>query len=583
MRVFVLSLYCGMFATTLTYIRPTIVSFPLLPHQKYVSRTLSTTSKSRTSQVPVVNPILTQSLTQVSARLAKGTTNSSELVNASLNQINRVRRLNAFVSVSDMDSVVQRAYESDQRWQSNKALSPLDGIPIAVKDNFCTDGQVTTAGSKMLDTFNSPYTATVVQRLEAAGAIVIGKTNLDEFSMGSYCINGIAGPSINPLSPHITEFIDTDDSKDEKSNEHRVHVAGGSSGGSATAVASFCSFGAVGSDTGGSVRLPAAYCGLVGLKPTYGALSRFGLIAYASSFDTPAVFGRDPSDTALMMRAMAGHDAQHDSTSVACPSTFVEQLDEYLKASSTSSNNTLNGITIGIPEEFHIEELSDDVLAVWRDTVERAKQLGAQIARVSLPSTKYALPTYYILASAEASSNLSRYDGIRYGKSVVSSDAAQGSSGKSMIDVSLPEMISMNRTAGFGPEVQRRIMLGSFVLSSESYSSYVGKAQQLRRVIHQEYRDIFRQHGIDALLFPTSTGPAPTLAAAKDTTKRDPVDVYLGDIMTVPANLAGLPALSIPVGAASDLPVGMQLLGDEFTEPSLLRVADALLQSSTKS
>ncbi len=421
----------------------------------------------------------------------------------------------------------ERAYQQATRIDSladkGNPLPPLGGVPIAVKDVFATEGVRTTAGSKILANFVSPYDATVVERLEEAGAIILGKTNCDEFAMGSSNENSGFHPVHNP-------------------HDHS-RVPGGSSGGSAAAVAAATAVASIGSDTGGSIRQPAAFCGVVGLKPTYGRVSRYGLIAFASSLDHVGPFCKSVKDAALMLQYMAGRDPL-DSTSSELPvPNYLEQIEK-----------PVQGLRIGMPKEYFGEGLDPEVDQAVEAGIEELAKAGCVIVPISLPNTKYAIPTYYVVATAEASSNLARYDGVRYGVR-----AAEGKT--------LAEMYRRTRDAGFGAEVKRRIMLGTYVLSAGYYDAYYLKAQRVRRLLASDFDKAFVK--VDAIVTPTTPTPAFKLGEKTD----DPLAMYLADIYTVTANLAGIPGISIPCGKTKEgLPIGMQILGKYFDEPMVLRV-----------
>jgi aspartyl-tRNA(Asn)/glutamyl-tRNA(Gln) amidotransferase subunit A len=405
------------------------------------------------------------------------------------------------------------------------SAGPLAGVPIAVKDNIATIDYPTTCGSRILEGYRSPFDATVVRRLRAAGAAIVGKTNLDEFGMGSSTEFSAYGPTRNPLD--------------------RSRVPGGSSGGSAAAVAAGIVPAALGSETGGSVRQPAAFCGIVGIKPTYGLVSRYGLVAYASSLDQIGVFGRTVDDAAAVLEVIAGHDP-FDSTSAARKSPdFAED------------GETLDGLVVGVPREYFPDSLNPRIAEVVRTAIRRIEALGAEAREVSLPTTAHAIPTYYIIAPAEASSNLARFDGVRYG--VRPPDTA-----------GVKELYDRTRSL-FGPEVKRRVMLGTYVLSAGYYDAYYGRAQRVRRLIANDFTRTFAG-GVDLLLTPTT----PTVPFRLGEKLDDPYEMYLSDVFTVTANLAGVPALSLPVGHADGLPVGGQLIGPPWSEGTLLRVARAL-------
>jgi aspartyl-tRNA(Asn)/glutamyl-tRNA(Gln) amidotransferase subunit A len=416
-------------------------------------------------------------------------------------------------------------------WVADEAPSgngrPLNGVPLAVKDLFCTAGVPSQAGSKILEGYRPPYTSTVVRRLTEAGAPLLGKTNQDEFAMGSSTENSAFGPTLNPWD--------------------RARVPGGSSGGSAAAVAAGTAPWAIGTDTGGSIRQPAALCGIVGLKPTYGAVSRFGMIAFASSLDQAGPLTRDVTDAALLFRHMVGHD-ERDSTSVA----FPEEV-------RPPAMRSLDGIRLGVPEDLTGEGVEEGVMASFEATLERARELGASVERVALPHADYGLSAYYVIAPAEASSNLARYDGVRYG---LRRDAEN-----------LLTMYTRTRHDGFGAEVKRRVLIGTYALSSGYYDAYYGRAQRVRTKIADDFRTAFER--VDFVVTPTSPGVAFALGAKTD----DPLTMYLNDYFTAPMPLAGIPAISIPSGLSEGLPVGFQLAGPAFSENRILDAAFALEQA----
>jgi aspartyl-tRNA(Asn)/glutamyl-tRNA(Gln) amidotransferase subunit A len=402
--------------------------------------------------------------------------------------------------------------------------TPLAGVPLAVKDLFCTEGVPSQAGSRILEDYRPPYTASVVERLARAGAPLLAKTNQDEFAMGSSNENSAYGPVLNPWD--------------------RTRVPGGSSGGSAAAVAAGSAPWALGTDTGGSIRQPAALTGIVGLKPTYGTVSRYGMIAFASSLDQAGPLTRDVTDAALLYRHMTGRDAR-DSTSLQHPEEIVLPTAE-----------RLDGIRLGVPEDFTGEGIEPGVLARFEATLQLAQELGATIERVPLPHADYGLSAYYVIAPAEASSNLARYDGVRYGKRVDAPD--------------LVSMYTKTRHDGFGPEVKRRIMLGTYALSSGYYDAYYGRAQRVRTKIADDFKNAFET--VDFVVTPT----APTVPFELGSKTADPLEMYLNDYFTVPVSLAGLPAISIPAGLSEGLPVGFQLAGPAFSENRILDAAHAL-------
>jgi len=404
---------------------------------------------------------------------------------------------------------------------------PLHGVPLAVKDLFCTAGVPSQAGSKILEGYRPPYTSTVVRRLAEAGAPLLGKTNQDEFAMGSSTENSAFGPTLNPWD--------------------RARVPGGSSGGSAAAVAAGSAPWAIGTDTGGSIRQPAALCGIVGLKPTYGAVSRYGMIAFASSLDQAGPLTRDVTDAALLFRHMVGHD-DRDSTSVAFP--------EEVRLPTARS---LDGTRLGVPEDLTGEGVEEGVMASFEATLDRVRELGATVERVALPHADYGLSAYYVIAPAEASSNLARYDGVRYG---LRRDAED-----------LLTMYTRTRHDGFGAEVKRRVLIGTYALSSGYYDAYYGRAQRVRTKIADDFRAAFER--VDFVVTPTSPGVAFALGAKTD----DPLTMYLNDYFTAPMPLAGIPAISIPSGLSEGLPVGFQLAGPAFSENRVLDAAFALEQA----
>ena len=433
--------------------------------------------------------------------------------------------IRAYLSVLEEKAMGQAA-ETDRRRARGETLSPLAGVPAGIKDNICTKGVTTTCASRMLEHFVPPYSAHVIEKLEEAGAVTLGKLNMDEFAMGSSTENSFFQITHNPRDPS--------------------RVPGGSSGGSAAAVAANEAAFALGSDTGGSIRQPAAFCGVVGMKPTYGTVSRYGLVAFASSLDQIGPLTRDVADSAMVMDCIAGHDSR-DSTSI--------RMDKLPYASQLGQD--IRGIKIALPEEFFGEGLSEDVRKGIQLAARRFQDLGAEIVRVSMPTLTHALPAYYIISSAEASSNLARFDGIRYGY-------------RSPDYEDITSLYKNSRSEGFGEEVKRRIMLGTFALSSGYYDAYYKKALQVRTLITRDYSRIFA--ACDCILSPV----APTTAYKIGEKTANPLEMYLGDIYTVPVNIAGLPGLSMPCAAASDgMPVGMQLIGPAFSEPLLYRVGYA--------
>jgi len=470
-------------------------------------------------------------LKQLSALLAQKKLSSAELTQSYLDRVARLNPgLNAFLSI-DADKSLAQARAADAQIAAGKA-QPLTGIPVAHKDIFCAEGWLTTCGSKMLANFVSPYDAHVVEQLNAAGAVILGKTNMDEFAMGSSSETGFFGPVKNPWD--------------------RTRVAGGSSGGSAAAVAARIAPVAIGTDTGGSIRQPAALTGICGLKPTYGVVSRYGMIAFASSLDQGGPMGKSAEDLALMLNVMAGFDAR-DSTSLERPAEDYTRLLDAPVAGDRAK--PLGGLRIGVPKEYFGAGLGADVGAAVEAALAQFEILGARRIPISLPNSGLSVPAYYVIAPAEASSNLSRFDGVRYGYR-----AAEYSD--------LADMYGKTRAQGFGAEVRRRILIGTYVLSHGYYDAYYLKAQKIRRLIAQDFTRAFKQ--CDLILGPTS----PSVAFALGAKTADPVQMYLIDIYTVAANLAGLPAMSVPCGfGEGGMPVGLQLAGDYFAEARMLQAA----------
>jgi aspartyl-tRNA(Asn)/glutamyl-tRNA(Gln) amidotransferase subunit A len=458
--------------------------------------------------------------------LDAGETSAREVVDGCIARAKATQgTLNAFAGLRE-ERARAEADTSDARRASGALRSPIDGIPIAVKDNMVQTGEPTTCASRILEGFVSPYTATAVARLEAAGAIVVGRTNMDEFAMGSSTEHSSYGATHNPWD--------------------LGRSCGGSSGGSACAVAAGIVPAALGSDTGGSIRQPASFTGVTGLKPTYGRVSRWGLVAFASSLDQIGVLTRSAADAALLLETIAGHDPR-DSTSI------PETVPSYASALS----GDVSGLVVGLPREFFVEDgVEGDVLTTVRSAVDELERAGATLREVTLPHSRHAIATYYLIATAEASSNLARYDGVRYGR------RAQGVH-------DLTEMYQRTRSEGFGAEVKRRILLGTYVLSAGYYDAYYRKAQQVRTLLRQDFENALGE--CDVIVTPTSPEVAFSIGAKTD----DPLRMYLSDVYTVLANLAGVPGLSIPCGFARGLPVGLQLLGGVLEESTLLRVADA--------
>ena len=466
--------------------------------------------------------IYQQTLTALSAALRDKRLSSEELTRTFLERIGQLdEHLNCFISVSE-EAALESARAADHRLQEGDA-GPLTGIPLAHKDIFCTDGVKTSCASRMLDNFIAPYDATVIARFKAAGAVMLGKTNMDEFAMGSSNETSYYGPVKNPWDLE--------------------RVPGGSSGGSAAAVAACLAPAATGTDTGGSIRQPAALCGLTGLKPTYGRVSRYGMIAFASSMDQGGPLTHNAEDAALMLNVMAGFD-ERDSTSV------ERAVPDY----RADLDNPIAGLRIGLPQEFFAAGLDAGIATVIEQALQEYERLGAELVEISLPNTQLAVPTYYVVAPAECSSNLSRYDGVRYGYRCAD-------------PVDLADLYKRSRGEAFGAEVKRRIMIGTYVLSAGYYDAYYLKAQKLRQLISEDYRRAFAE--VDVIMGPTS----PSVAFPLGERFEDPINMYLSDIYTIAVNLAGLPAVSIPCGFTDNLPVGLQIIAPYFEEARLLNAA----------
>ena len=468
---------------------------------------------------------------ELGKKIKSGETSAVEAAKESIASINKLEsKINAFVTVIDEKKILEAADNVQKRIEAGELTGPLAGVPVAIKDNMCTNGILTTCSSKILGNFVPPYTATAVENLENAGAIIVGKTNMDEFAMGSTTETSFYGATANPW--------DT------------TKVPGGSSGGSAAAVAANEVPFALGSDTGGSIRQPSSYCGVTGMKPTYGTVSRYGLIAYGSSLDQIGPIAKDVADVAAALEAIASHDKK-DSTSVNRQNTeFPKMLEGGVK-----------GLKIGIPKDYFSDGLNPEVRDAVLNAAEVLKSLGAEVEEFDLSLVDYAIPAYYVIASAEASSNLARFDGVKYGYRTPEYEE-------------LHEMYKKTRTEGFGSEVKRRIMLGSFVLSSGYYDAYYIKALKTKSLIKQAFNKAFLKY--DCILGPV----APTTAPKIGSSLADPISMYLGDIYTISANLAGLPGISLPCGFDKDgMPIGMQLLGDCFAEDKILRAAYAFEQT----
>jgi len=472
------------------------------------------------------------SITKINQAFREKKFSSTELTKAYIKNIEQNRHLNAFITET-FDNALEQAKVSDDNIAKGD-FRELEGIPLAIKDLFCTKNIRTTCASKMLENFIPSYESTVTQKLLKSGAVFLGKTNMDEFAMGSANANSYFGKAINPY---------------KKNNSTEELTAGGSSGGSAVAVSANLCAGATGSDTGGSIRQPASFTNLVGVKPTYGRSSRYGMIAFASSLDQAGVFAKTVKDSALLQKIISGYDPQ-DSTS---SKQIVPEFDKLL-------NSNLKGKKIGIADEYQIAGMPEDILKLWDQGKEMLKKNGAEIVKINLPHTKYCAAIYYIIAPAECSSNLARFDGVRYGFRCDDKN------------LSLNDMYAKTRALGFGQEVQKRILIGTYVLSAGYYDAYFRKAQQVRRLVVEDFKKAFEK--CDAILTPATPNPAFSFDEMKNF---DPLKIYLNDVFTIPANMAGLPALSIPAGFDRDgLPLGLQVISRNFDEQTMFDVALAI-------
>ena len=469
-----------------------------------------------------------QTIAQALAGLKKKEFSATELTQAHIKVMEETRHLNAYVTETP-ELALAAAKESDKKIASGE-MRALEGIPIGMKDLFCTKGVRTTACSKILSNFVPQYESTVSGKMLADGAVFLGKTNLDEFAMGSSNTTSAFGNVISPWKRNDGSNVDL--------------VPGGSSGGSSSAVAARSCMAATGTDTGGSIRQPAAFCGIAGIKPTYGRCSRWGVIAFASSLDQPGIFARNVEDCAIVLKSMSGHDPK-DSTSANKPvPDFAAAL-----------TGNVKGLKVGIPKEYNVEGIPAEISNIWQKGIKWLKAGGAEIVDISLPHSKYALPTYYIIAPAECSSNLARYDGVRYGQRVEGEN--------------LNDMYGRTRAEGFGSEVTRRILIGTYVLSAGYYDAYYIKAQKLRRLIYEDFVNAYKQ--CDVILTPT----APSAAFAIGENDDDPLKMYMNDVFTIPASLAGLPGMSVPAGLDSKgLPLGLQILGRPWDEETVFRIGD---------
>ncbi len=480
---------------------------------------------------------LTQlTIAQAREKLQAGDITSVELTQAFVDEIDKADALNAFITKTP-EKALEMAVQSDQRRTKGETAGNLEGIPVGIKDLFCTTGTLTTAGSHILDGFVPDYDSTVTANLWRDGAVMLGKLNLDEFAMGSSNETSYYGPVVNPW---------------QRKGSNVKLVPGGSSGGSATSVCANLCMAATATDTGGSIRQPGAFTGTVGLKPTYGRCSRWGIAAFASSLDQAGPITKTVHDAAIMLGSMAGHDAK-DTTSVDTPVPDYE----------AALTGDIRGLKVGIPKEYRVDGMPGEIEDLWTTGIDWLKSAGAEIVDVSLPHTKYALPAYYIVAPAEASSNLARYDGVRYGLRVEGDD--------------IIDMYEKTRAEGFGEEVKRRILIGTYVLSAGYYDAYYLKAQKVRTLIAQDFTKAFEE--VDVLLTPSTPGPAFGIAERMD----DPLSMYLNDIFTVTVNMAGLPGISVPAGVSQEgTPLGLQLIGKAFDEATLLKAGQIIEQAAGK-
>ena len=462
-----------------------------------------------------------KTISELSKDLRNKQYSSVELSQYFLDRIKKHQDLNCFITITEETALAQ-AKAADIKLAEGNA-QPLTGIPVAQKDIFCTQGIKTSCGSKMLDNFQSPYDATIIEKFNQAGAVMLGKLNMDEFAMGSSNETSFYGAVKNPWDTHS--------------------VPGGSSGGTAAAVAARLTPAATGTDTGGSIRQPAAFCGVTGLKPTYGRVSRFGMIAFASSLDQGGPMARSAKDAALILQTMAGFDPK-DSTSV----------DQTVPDYSASLNDSIKGLKIGLPKEFFSADLNSDIAATIEAAIDEYKKMGAEVTEVSIPNLKQSIPVYYVIAPAECSANLSRYDGVRFGYRCES-------------PVDLSDLYTRSRGEAFGPEVKRRILMGTYALSAGYYDAYYLKAQKVRRLISDDFKNALSE--VDVIMGPVT----PSTAFGIGEKTGDPIQMYLSDMYTIAVNLAGLPAMSIPAGFVNDKPVGLQIIGNYFDESRLLNVA----------
>ncbi|RHZ88115.1 hypothetical protein Glove_26g141 [Diversispora epigaea] len=550
---------------------------------------LSNFKKSRYKLSSKTRQLSLLSITEANKLLREKKVSATTLVQDCLSRLKKYNaQVNAFIEIQKEEVILQKAREAENRINEGINNKLLDGIPIAYKDNFCTQDLTTTCGSNMLRNFTSPFNATVVELLQDAGSIIIGKTNMDEYGMGSANLYSAFGPVYNPH-----KIISDQESNIDK---YEKRVAGGSSGGSAAAVASGMCFAALGSDTGGSVRLPASYCGVIGFKPSYGLCSRWGLITYANSFDTVGIITRTVDDSQLIFDIISKYD-EKDSTSLSPKLRAFNSLISYNSPLNKNEPLDLSGLRVGVPKEYMVSELSEPIIKLWKKGISFLKSQGATIISVSCQNIKYALSTYYILAPAEASSNLARYDGIRYGHQ------SEKNLSQLINNNENTELLYANtRDEGFGIEVKRRIMLGTFTLTTGSYENYYLRAQKIRKLIQLDFNKIFRRQnplqqyfqyfinqnnnnnsnnsfykkeGVDVLITPVTISISPKIS---DYNNNNFLNFYVNDIFTIPANLVGIPAISIPFGKLHNYPIGLQLMSQYGDDLTLFKVAKTLEQ-----
>ncbi|KAN0042754.1 hypothetical protein ACTA71_012677 [Dictyostelium dimigraforme] len=555
-----------------------------------------------------------KTISKLRRELRNGSLKVEDLVFGSLKRARDFPRLNALVSLRCVKDLVEKVLDSQRRYNRGESR-PLEGIPISIKDNFSSKDFNTTCGSNILREYRPDFNATVISLLEENGAIIIGKTNMDEFSMGSSSTTGSYGRVINPWSKVedkeetaiIKDYKDSlkglrEKRKDKTVNQEELesiirskyseyrnirdhdelYVAGGSSGGSAASVASGSSVASIGSDTGGSIRQPASYCGVFGFKPSYGFISRFGLIPYASSLDTPGVITNCPEDAAELLKVLIQQDHTRDSTSIHYKRK-LKKVDILNQFHNYIENKNIKDLVFGVPTEYIVEELNPEILSLWKEVVNKIEKRGGKVVQVSLPHTRYALPAYYLIASSEASSNLSKYDGIRYGYShgrrkVGKKDKA-GKKIRSFENdilesgIGFKEWCTQTRTEGFGEEVKKRLILGTMALSKASYDNYYVKAQKIRRLVSDDFKKVFDHDKVDILITPTVPSPAYGLNE-----QTNPLNVYMNDIMTIPSSLAGLPACSLPLKlSSSKLPLSIQLISKRGDDDKLLFAAHSIM------